>query len=197
MGNIFVKSNILILTLLALLGPTAIAFTYNMGAFWQLPAPVLLTQHRIFASSTHNGNLGGLTGADSWCQARADSQALGGTWKAVMSDSTTNAKDRIYINGIVRNLSLDQIADNEADLWDGTIDNAVKFKENGVAAEEASVWTGTLTNGNKASLHCNNWTSASSGVDGERGGPEDSNGDWIDRGDMGCDNLRHVYCIDQ
>ena len=46
-------------------------------------------------SSSWNGNLGGLSGADAKCQQAANATGLGGTWVAWLSDSTHNAKDRI------------------------------------------------------------------------------------------------------
>lgn len=46
-------------------------------------------------STTYDGNLGGVAGADAKCQARADAASLGGTWKAIISDSTTNAHSRM------------------------------------------------------------------------------------------------------
>lgn len=41
---------------------------------------------RIFLTSiTYQGNLGGVTGADTLCQGRATARSLGGTWKALIS----------------------------------------------------------------------------------------------------------------
>jgi hypothetical protein len=55
---------------------------------------------RIFTTeATFDGDLGGLAGADEKCQTAADAEALGGTWKAWISDSTSNAYDRILGDG--------------------------------------------------------------------------------------------------
>lgn len=69
---------------------------------------------RIFlTSTTYNGSLGGVAGADAKCQARATAQSLGGTWKAIISDTTSNAKDRLNINfTTATNLSGEIIASN-------------------------------------------------------------------------------------
>lgn len=54
----------------------------------------------VFVTSTdHSGNLGGLNGADSICNSRAMTAGLSGTFKAYVSDSSTNAIDRITSNG--------------------------------------------------------------------------------------------------
>ena len=51
---------------------------------------------RIFITkTTFLGNLGGLAGADAKCTAAAAARSLGGTWKAWLSDASTNAIDRI------------------------------------------------------------------------------------------------------
>jgi Protein of unknown function (DUF1554) len=50
----------------------------------------------VFVTSQgFNGNLGGLAGADTKCQALADTAGLGGTYKAWLSDSTTDARNRL------------------------------------------------------------------------------------------------------
>ena len=41
--------------------------------------------------------MGGLTGADANCQASANTAGYGGVWKAILSDSKSNAKDRLTI----------------------------------------------------------------------------------------------------
>lgn len=162
---------------------------------------VLLTQHRIFASSTlHQGNFGGLAVADSICNSLGKAQfGAGTTWKAIISDGSTNAIDRIYVNGPVYNTrgSPQLLASNEADLWDGAIGGSgIDFEEDGSAAEEASVLTATNTNGTRRTNHCSNWTSTAGTF--HRGRTGDTNGDWIaDSSTMNCTFSGHLFCIDQ
>ena len=60
------------------------------------PSPTTLPTYKVFNSSTsYNGNLGGLTGADAKCQSRAAAAGLTGTYKAWLSSTTINAKDRL------------------------------------------------------------------------------------------------------
>ncbi|MFO0674362.1 MAG: DUF1554 domain-containing protein [Polyangiaceae bacterium] len=62
--------------------------------------------HRIFLTSTvYDGNLGGLAGADAKCQARADAASLGGTWKAILSTRTVDARD--HVDGTVPRYNVD------------------------------------------------------------------------------------------
>lgn len=61
--------------------------------------------HRIFITSGNwTGTFGSLAQADLHCQDFADQASLGGTWKALISDSTENAADRLSITGPIRNL---------------------------------------------------------------------------------------------
>src|SRR3989344_7858176 len=48
------------------------------------------TKYVFLTSTIYDGNLGGISGADAKCQARANTFNLGGTWKAWISDSNTN-----------------------------------------------------------------------------------------------------------
>jgi hypothetical protein len=50
----------------------------------------------VFVTSTrHSPKFGGLAGADAICAARATAGGLAGTYKAWLSTSTVNAKDRL------------------------------------------------------------------------------------------------------
>ena len=50
----------------------------------------------IFTSSQkYDGNLGGLTGADSKCTSLAQSSGMFGSWTALLSDSTVDMSDRL------------------------------------------------------------------------------------------------------
>jgi len=57
------------------------------------PSPAV---KRIFVTkATYNGNMGGLTGADNLCNSSAAAAGLGGTWKAWLSDASSDAINRI------------------------------------------------------------------------------------------------------
>jgi len=82
-----------------------------------------ISESIVFISlETYNGNLGGTTGADAKCQALATAEELSGTFVAWLSESTTDAKDRIILTEIPFNLTdRTVIADNLADLIDATL----------------------------------------------------------------------------
>ena len=121
-------------------------------------------------SSSWNGNLGGLSGADQKCQEAADVAGLGGTWVAWLSDSTHNARDRItHTNYGYYLINGTKIADNFSDLVDGCIDHFINLDENGNVVRYDTIATGSNEYGYKVSNNCNDWTSPSSSLDAELG----------------------------
>jgi hypothetical protein len=118
-------------------------------------------------SSTSTGSLGGATGADTTCQNLANTAKLGGTWKAWISDSSTTSpsvrfnnptgKEYMMPNGTV-------VANNFADLTDGTLASGINRDENGNSVGTVSVWTATqktgiLATGSASSVTCSGFTS--------------------------------------
>lgn len=112
----------------------------------------------------------GLAGADEFCRklAAAAVPALGTkTWRAYLSTTTVNAKDRIG-TGPWYNQKLVKIADNVTDLLDPTtgaagknkIDGTTGLDEKGVAVPLGvhDIITGTLANGTASANTCANWT---------------------------------------
>src|SRR5258706_251442 len=58
------------------------------------------THKRVFVtSSIYSGAVGGLAGADAQCQYRAGVHGFTGTYRAWLSDKTTNAYDRVIDDG--------------------------------------------------------------------------------------------------
>lgn len=131
------------------------------------PTPPAASYKIFVTSNTYNGNLGGLTGADTKCQESAQVAGLGGIWKAWISDSTTSAASRLnhaedpyqLVNGTV-------VASNWADLTDSSLAIPINITENGTYVPSSNfpwTWTNTLANGEKASSipanNCQNWNS--------------------------------------
>jgi hypothetical protein len=115
----------------------------------------------------------GLAGADEFCRslaAAADASLGNKPWRAYLSTSTVNAKDRIG-KGPWHNQKLVKIANSVADLLDppkNLIGADTGYDEKGVIvpgraagnANRHDILTGTLSNGMAAPTTCNNWTSS-------------------------------------
>ena len=181
---------------------TVSATTYESVHTAAASAVASTTVHRIFAtSSAHTGNLGGLSGGDSICQTRANEAALGGTWKAVLSSSATNASFRITIGGPVYNLRLGSaggrqiVATNSGTFWSTSHTNPIDFAETG-ATVGAAVFTGTDTSGTKVtSQNCTDWTLGSGGSHAY-GSSTSTSSNWIWTSNNTCGTSSRIYCID-
>jgi hypothetical protein len=152
---------------------------------------------RFFVTATtYSGNLGGLAGADAKCNTAALGAALGGTWKAWLSDGSNNAVDRINEVGPWFDVHGTKVFNNKANL--ATIPLAqLDFTEQGnQVLSTTSVWTGTASGGTKASLSCMGWSSSFGGDYGHYGSINSTSG-WTDSFDGTCDTVRRLYCIEQ
>lgn len=156
---------------------------------------------RLFVTSTtHTGNLGGLAGADSICEARATGAGLDSGWTAFLSDSLSPAPGRVA----------------EAGAWTLVHDRTIVFRdlyapvftsildEHGQPVPDGSrVWTGTLADGT-ADLEnlCSNWTSSGQESFGAAGDPllvtPDDSPRWMYlAGALRCASPAHLYCMEQ
>ena len=173
----------------------------------------------LFVSSTqHTGDLGGLAGADAICQDLADKAPtpLPGTYKAWLSTGTGEGESPATrfrrsgqpyqaVNGLT-------IADDWADLTDGTLDHGIYYTEAGKFQPNVVVWTNTGANGAEAvypgdvSPDCDDWTSADEFIDGlsvrktGRVGTAGGTGvDWTESVWSHCapDGKAHLYCFQQ
>jgi hypothetical protein len=155
--------------------------------------------HLIFVtSSTHTGKIGGLPGADAICAARAKAAARPGTYKALISDSQTDANARLSITQAVFNTAGQLVASGPADLWDGDVKNTVAYDEHGVQVTSVfRVWCGTRDSGVKYGKDlCQDWGSDAKTHWGEIG-TLTSKVTWIDDQAVTCDKLSRIYCISQ
>ncbi|MEB2285095.1 MAG: hypothetical protein B6D46_10190 [Polyangiaceae bacterium UTPRO1] len=146
-------------------------------------------------STTHNGNFGGLEGADAICGDLAAAAGLGGTYVAWLSTATVTAASRLAgARGFVRPDG-EPLADLPLDLAESRIFNAIHLDEYGSDVGAAEVWTGTKASGGAATDTCGDWTAASN-VKGTIGNSAGGPAAWTDSGAASaCAQPRHHYCF--
>jgi Collagenase NC10 and Endostatin len=167
---------------------------------------------RVFVSSVlYTGNLGGLTGADSKCQTLADAAGLCGTFKAWLSDATTDAAARLtHATGNYVRTDGQIVASGFSGLVSGTIQHAVNRTEtNGAApvgtvkcggATVTPVWTGSTAAGaNVMNGSCSNWASSNSSPGGIFGNADATNAAWTAMCQIVavCQSTAAIYCVEQ
>ncbi len=137
-----------------------------------------------------------LSSADSLCQAEAEAASLPGTWTAWISNSSTDAQDRIT-DGIYRLRTVTTVvANSKADLTDGTLNNAINLNASG-GTETGGVWTGTAVDGTEGTSHCTDWGvhSADTATIGDSSATDST---WTDNGtstDCLIDTKYRYYCF--
>ena len=164
-------------------------------------AEVYRRGHIVFTSSTtFTGSLGGLSGADTQCQSLALAEGLPDhlSYKAILSDSTNNAKDRLGVHMAIHNVLGETVALNADGLWGGSLLVELRRAEDGTMLSSDRAWSNTLPDGTKrhtaTSNTCMDWTSTSG--TGSLGDITSNSNNWIDfSGSHTCSNSRRLYCI--
>jgi hypothetical protein len=159
-------------------------------------------EHVVFVSSTaSDSNLGGLAGADEQCQGLAEAAGLDGTFMAILSDSTTSARERLGLSGPVVLLDGTPVAAGPAGLWDGTIRVPIQLTETSGRVLSDVVWTGTDADGaaDRSRGFCGDWGSAPTGG-AEAGRTDATDARWVSIYAAGpsthaCHEPSRLYCI--
>jgi hypothetical protein len=159
------------------------------------------TPRRVFVRGTPVlANFGSAAGADMLCQTAANARSLGGTWRAWVADATSTPAMRFTrsLHGYVL-LDGTKVADDWADLTDGTLDAPITVTETGASAPVYEAWTGTNTSGTATTTACGGWTMATSGarpfaaVGGAYTDPR-----WVDQFLQYCDRTNvTLLCFEQ
>lgn len=156
----------------------------------------------FLTSTTHDENLGGLSGADNICQDLATIAGLPGTYLAWLSDSTDSPSTR-FARSIVPYVLTDgtQVADDWSDLTDGNIDAPINRDEKKQSYSNLGrAWTNTKGDGTKnAPVHCENWTTANPAGDlSTVAGDFFSQGmNWTNASQANCQTNLRLYCFQQ
>ena len=175
--------------------------------------------HFVFLSSAGGkGKLGdwndangkaGLEAGDTICQKLATDAGLSGTYKAWLSTTKVDAKNRIedtiYHSISVTGLATPvKIADNLADLIDGSIDSKIgrKDEKGDLAPDGDQTHTGTRDDGtakggNNPVYTCNDWTDATAQKTGIRGQNNQKDTQWTnDQSNVACSAVLNLYCFE-
>ena len=142
--------------------------TMTVAAALLMPMTVLSADHNkktVFVTSTsYKSNLGGLTGADDKCQAEADGPASivpSGTYLAWLSDGTDSPDTRFTKSSNPYVLpDGTKIAEDYADLTDGSILNTINMDSTGAPMGWQQFWSSTNSDGTTAQkfVTCEGWT---------------------------------------
>ena len=165
----------------------------------------LRLDHHIFVTSTsyRGGQFGGIAGADSKCATAAANAGLIDTYKAIISDTSSDVVTSLNFTGSVYKLTGEEveveIVANGSDLWNaGSVDLLAKVNrdENYALISPSKPWTGTTSDGSHSDFNCSNWTS-DAGV-GDYGSTNSVTDFWLEDPNTSACNIAHpLFCIKQ
>lgn len=149
---------------------------------------------RVFATSVgYSADLGGIAGADAKCATSAKSALLEGTWKAWISDSKTDAIDRIEDVGPWYRLDGAKVLNNKAGLETQPLlpinvdENILSFS---FGDARGYAWTGTKR-GSKVTATCEDWREGGAYTGGA------SNPFLEEVAGVGCGEELRLLCLEQ
>jgi hypothetical protein len=137
--------------------------------------------------------------ADAICQARAAAGSLANpsSFKAWISDSTTDAKDRFLVDGPRVRPDGVKVADSLADMLDGSLEASINVSELGRYSSSIAVWTATASDGLRDNGTCSDWTSASGTDTARAGAAYAADTAWTLIHTLPCSfAATHLYCIE-
>lgn len=158
----------------------------------------------FISSGQYQGNLGGVSGANSTCASLASSAGLSGTFKAWLSDSSSSPSSSFtQATGNYVDTNGNVIADDWADLTSGSLNNMIQYTETGAltSASLADVWTNTSQTGTlvDAATSCDDWTNFVGGGNRGNSGVYTGSGSaaWTLSASNQCNKLLSLYCFEQ
>lgn len=145
--------------------------------------------------------VGGLAGADYNVTFEAYQAGWMPDWdghevpfRAILSDGTTDARDRLTIAVPIFNMANELFANDAADLWHGSIAHAIRYDPFGQAVPDGiRVWTGTVGYGFKFIETCGNWLNPN--VSGMTGSPSVNNANWLANVPQSCSGSARLYAV--
>ncbi len=151
--------------------------------------------NRVFVTSIGtNGAIGGITGADAICAARATAGGLTGNFIAFLSDSTTNSVNRIASSrGWIR-VDGAPVADAPTAFSNGNLVFPLRLDEYGNDLGSAQVFTGNNA-GSVTVNTCLDWTS-NVATDYGFGALSQFASRLTSGWDQNCDSQAHLLCVE-
>lgn len=168
--------------------------------------------HQAFVTSKSNSftgaEVGGVEAADSTCQTIAGAVGLEGTWKAILSGPSTDAKSRIDVeSAVVRTDGTILVGLEEQTLWNAEVSplqNTLTLDAQGndvydeISRGDVLVWTGTDSDGLATGKTCRGWSSDASDETATVGQSDRKDEWWIQDTFVPsglCDDEFRLYCI--
>ncbi len=170
---------------------------------WSLTTPALPSRLVLYDGGGISGPIGGRSGADVLCGQTALTATgipLNATTRAFLSFSASDEiRDFPTLYGVPTDRQItgpnwSVVADDWADLLDGTIDQTLV--DAGVLTASNFWYTGSNPDGAVAPYTCSGWTDGATFFDGRYGSSQVGDDRWISTGEATCGLVSyHVLCL--
>jgi hypothetical protein len=175
-------------------GTVSVVVSLGNGESDQSTFPFVRAVTAFATSTTYDGNLGGVAGADAKCAARAGAAGLSGTYVAWITDGTSGPNVSYVLPTVFRRTDGVQFADSLSELSGGMLNAPLNRDEFG-ASVAGGVWTGGGSS--PAGSSCSLWASALSFLTGTVGSTAQTNSGWQNLTQTACSGLQRLYCFEQ
>ena len=176
---------------------------YDIGGSVEFEIDLNEEVNTVFVTSTsYNGNLGGVNGADMKCQASAEDAGLPNSqnYLAWLASNEINDPESRFIHSDNPYVLINgtKIADNWDDLVDEELYAAINVDEYGNTVDDYFVWANVDLYGSFSSgSNCNDWLSSESSNSGLVGEGNRQDYGWTNYQVSYCDNFGKLYCFEQ
>jgi len=139
----------------------------------------------------------GIAAGDSICRdlAAAAGLPVAASFRAWLSDSTTDAKDRFVLPGPWVRVDGVVVFPSPADLATSNLFTALNVTETGAYVSGNRAWTGTSGSGIAASERCSEWLDGTTGAQGRLGLCASTTTGWTANISRSCNNEYRLYCL--
>lgn len=178
-------------------GATARIYCIGIGADVPVVTPQVAGRRAFLSSFQPSGN--GTQAFDTTCENEAQTQGLGGTWRALVADSTNPAAARFDGTGLPW-VRLDGIplAPTAQDLLTTGFRVPLDQLVDGTRASDfvSATWLGAPGLTAAATLACSDWMSASPSADGAVGNFYMAGTEATTSTMVGCQGTARLYCLE-
>jgi hypothetical protein len=167
-------------------------------AFADVLSNLMYSSKRAYVRGGNLGNFGGFAGGDNRCRDGMTISGLGlSSWKAWLSDPTTDAIDRIVTDGPWYDLDGRLIFANKAAMTAASGPaNPFTLDQFGTS-NGGRVWTGTNADGTHAGQSCGGWLGVGAGLQGNLGSQDSQWTSFTSDDCTGISNPAGIYCFEQ
>jgi hypothetical protein len=150
---------------------------------------------RIFVTdAVHNGNFGGVSGADAFCMNETDS----GTWKAIIASSERTFGSNWVLKPDTTYYRLDGTTEIFTTNEDAVFDFSGADFTNPISTSDVQTWTGMNDEwDNMSGIDCSDWNEGAGSSNGRTGDANATDSTVLYLGEAGSSFEAHVICVEQ